>query len=674
MSYWGDFKRRHAKSGQRSGYAFSGFVIDDRRRILFRTGGERIPLPPKVFDTLLYFVERSGQLLDKRELLEAIWPDVVVDENNLNQAISALRRVLGETPGQHRFIVTEPGRGYRFVPDVQNVSEAFRADVAAKESMKRVYVAVAIAAVLVLATAVWYGLREVEPPLRHSIAVLPFENQSTGPEKAYWAEGIYEEILNQLAKIERLRVIPSISVRRYANSTLSAPEIADELKVGTIMEGSVRFADQQLRVTVTLIDARSDEGFWSNTYTSALDDDAFALESGIAVHVAEELNIHLSPVEADRFRQVPTNSWQALDLYLQLRTHRDMDVEQRIELLGQALEIDPDYWLAYVTRANFRTGKLLNTVNAGASSLATWRESERLIFDDVERALNIKGDVALPYMVRGKLHQYAWRWDEARRDFDRAAELDPNFSTVFSSFRGAHSQAISAAERLRDLAPDRVVPWRELGLAYAYAGQPDKAKEALQKANMIRGDNLTALFLGFMDARLGNNRAAAAQFESIENDLARTEEVNLAVLPPVAVGYALIDLDDKAAELGQRILDADSADVDIGARAMAYLARGESERLAASLERVVKKIRRQEPDAGFFNLMMIKHNVMDHPILDEPSFRELREQLTGSIDEFRVRSPALTGLVISIMVLTYLASVFFFSYQRRLRQRQPSDT
>jgi DNA-binding winged helix-turn-helix (wHTH) protein len=80
MSYWGDLKRQHAKSGQRSGYAFSGFLIDDRRRILFRSGGERIPLPPKVFDTLLYLVERSGQLLDKRELLEAIWPNVIVEE------------------------------------------------------------------------------------------------------------------------------------------------------------------------------------------------------------------------------------------------------------------------------------------------------------------------------------------------------------------------------------------------------------------------------------------------------------------------------------------------------------------------------------------------------------------------------------------------------------------
>ena len=109
-------------------YAFEGFRVDAQRRVLSRAGGDPIPLAPKVFDTLLYFVEHQGELLDKRALLEAIWPHVIVEENNLNQSISTLRRVLGERPGEHRFIVTEPGRGYRFVASVaqsQKTSEGF---------------------------------------------------------------------------------------------------------------------------------------------------------------------------------------------------------------------------------------------------------------------------------------------------------------------------------------------------------------------------------------------------------------------------------------------------------------------------------------------------------------------------------------------------------------------
>jgi DNA-binding winged helix-turn-helix (wHTH) protein len=105
-------------------YAFEGFRLDAQHRVLSRADGEPVPLAPKVFDMLLYFVERPGQLIAKRELLEAIWPHVVVEENNLTQAISALRRILGETPGAHRFIVTEPGRGYRLVASVRTISRS----------------------------------------------------------------------------------------------------------------------------------------------------------------------------------------------------------------------------------------------------------------------------------------------------------------------------------------------------------------------------------------------------------------------------------------------------------------------------------------------------------------------------------------------------------------------
>jgi DNA-binding winged helix-turn-helix (wHTH) protein len=102
-------------------YAFEGFELDARRRILSRADGEPIPLPPKAFDALLYLVEHPGELLDKGRLMDAIWPNVVVEENNLNQAISTLRRLLGELPGEQRFIRTEPGRGYRFVASVARV-------------------------------------------------------------------------------------------------------------------------------------------------------------------------------------------------------------------------------------------------------------------------------------------------------------------------------------------------------------------------------------------------------------------------------------------------------------------------------------------------------------------------------------------------------------------------
>src|SRR5688572_18029448 len=156
-------------------YAFEGFRLDAQRRVLSRADGEAIALAPKVLDTLLYLVERPGQLIAKRELLEAIWPHVVVEENNLNQAISALRRVLGETPEAHRFSVTEPGRGYRLVAAVTRLSPsgegagAPRAEetVATRAPVVKPrwphYAAAAVLAVLALAGA-WVWLADRDAP------------------------------------------------------------------------------------------------------------------------------------------------------------------------------------------------------------------------------------------------------------------------------------------------------------------------------------------------------------------------------------------------------------------------------------------------------------------------------------------------------------------------------
>jgi TolB-like protein len=554
--------------------------------------------------------------------------------NNLNQAISTLRRVLGEIPGQHRFIVTEPGRGYRFVADVQDDSEASRIDVAAKESMNRVYVAIAIAAVLVLATAVWYALREVERPLPHSIAVLPFDNDSPDPDKAYMARGIYEEVVDQLGKITELQVVtPRLSGRRYADSELSISEIAEELGVGLIMGGRIRYADDQIRATLWVVDTESNRQTWSETYTNNVDD-PFAIESGIARDVAFQLSIELSPEEEARIRRLPTDSWQARSLYLEAvglgRSVRSLDPLER------ALEIDPNFSAAYAFRAWIYAGMLTNSVNGNVDTSKNWADIANQILGDVDEALSRDREAFLAYRARRTLRMREWRWAEARRDLDRLRSLYPNVLAVvrdhieLSYFTGAYEEAISTAKHLRDIAKNSPASWRILGFAYAFAGHPEDAKEALQTANPSGGGRrVAALYIGLMEARLGNNPEAALQFRAIERELGRMETVNLAILPGVAVGYDLIGRNDKAIELSERILDTDSADVDMGARAMAFLALGDREHLAESLERTVKKIRRQEPDSGFFNLMVIKHNVMAHPMLEEPRFRGLREQLTG---------------------------------------------
>lgn len=274
-------------------YRFNGFRVDPVRRLLFGADERPISLKPKVFDTLLYLVERPGELVAKEALLEAVWPHVVVEENNLNKAISTLRAVFGETRDEHRFIVTEPGRGYRFVARVETVpvdateSSPTQAEVGPPPQasglpapipasarrdgqLKRPHLAVAFAAVAIacgVAIGVyWLATQRTEAvdvaapvPAPNSIAVLPFDNLSPGPDDAYFAVGLHEAILSQLANIHEMHVIARASVLGYDGTQKPIPVIARELNVETVLDGSVRYADGQVLVTMHLSDGATNE-------------------------------------------------------------------------------------------------------------------------------------------------------------------------------------------------------------------------------------------------------------------------------------------------------------------------------------------------------------------------------------------------------------------------------
>jgi TolB-like protein len=200
-------------------YEFEDFRLDAAERVL-RKRGAPVPLTPRVFDTLLYFVRHRGKVLGKDELMQKIWPDAVVEENNLNQNVSTLRRVLGETRGENRFIVTVPGHGYRFVADVRMGTAEAAAVVTAQSK---------------------------------TIAVLPFANISADPENEYFCDGLAEELLNALAKVEGLKVAARTSAFAFKGKNTNISEIADVLGVSTILEGSVRRSGTHLRITVQLV-------------------------------------------------------------------------------------------------------------------------------------------------------------------------------------------------------------------------------------------------------------------------------------------------------------------------------------------------------------------------------------------------------------------------------------
>jgi TolB-like protein/DNA-binding winged helix-turn-helix (wHTH) protein/Tfp pilus assembly protein PilF len=356
-------------------YEFGAFQLDTAERVLRRLDGTLVPLTPRVFKTLAYMVENRSTVLDKERIMEAVWPDTIVEENNLAQAISKLRQVFGETPGADGYIVTVPGRGYRFVADVREVveqenispesrelrsassaegdsetkiAEPVASSIVATSEIsapappnRRRFLAAAIVGIAIAGVTALLLVRYRNSPAgvqtpssfapantalsapaqipEKSIAVLPFENRSRDPDNAFFTDGVQDEILTDLARIADLKVISRTSVMQYkTGAKRNLRQIGNELGVAHVVEGSVQRAGNRVRVNAQLIDARNDAHLWAQTYDRDLAD-VFAIQSEIAKAIAGQLQAKLSPSEKSAIEQPLTDNINAFDLYARAR-------------------------------------------------------------------------------------------------------------------------------------------------------------------------------------------------------------------------------------------------------------------------------------------------------------------------------------------------------------------
>ena len=393
-------------------YEFADFQVDGtQRRLLLKSSGRPLPLSPRSFDALIYLLEHRGQLLEKSTLMDAIWPTVVVEQNNLNQHISSLRRVLGESRDDHRFIVTVPGRGYRFVADVTvrdlsispdehqsaagqdtlpepSISPAETAPLAGvvtKTMFRVTYWTVATAAALLLAVWLIWLLRPRPPmvgqsahpavatsvsapsisasptPAKLRLAILPFDNLSPDSANAFFTEGLHEEFVSTLA--ERLPGVEVISRTTMTSARFKAQPVAmivSSLGATHVIEGSVRRESKLVRVTLQLIDAGTDQHLWSKSYDRTLES-ALTLQSEVANDVASQLSVDF-PV-LTHSSEYPTQDTEAYDEYLKavvaLRTmlgDTPREAFERVgETLSRAIGRDPRFALAFAQRARVAT-------------------------------------------------------------------------------------------------------------------------------------------------------------------------------------------------------------------------------------------------------------------------------------------------------------------------------
>jgi len=602
-------------------YVFEGFALDAQHRALLRAG-EAIPLAPKVFDTLLYLVERPGQLLDKQRLLNEIWPHVVVEENSLTQTISQLRRVLGERPEQHRFIVTEPGRGYRFVATVTTLPGPLAYATGTEHSVEDNQTAARVKAA-----------RE-RMPLPNSVAVLPFTNLSANPDVAFFAAGLHVEILRQLTKVSALNVIALPSVLRYADTENSVPEIAAELRVHTVLFADVRYANGAVRVTPRLVDGATGEILWSDGFDRHFED-VFALESDIAAAVANALSAELSPAEQASIAKAQTDSPEAYGAYLRARAmYRTPSSRLILYYLDEALQHDPEFAEAYALKATFYAGSLISQFGYAATA----SEADKLVClarESAQKALMLDEHNWVARNALAEMHLYSWRWTGALEEYKLAAHAVPKIprTPIYALFTATKpnefEHAIREQRRVIALNPNDSSQHWILGVLHAYSGDARAAASATRKAiDLEPGYGLWHVWLAHTEGMAGNTAAALVE-------LKRAEELPLVHDSPLSIAmqayaYARNGRPDDAARL-VKLLETRAPDrrFEAGNWALAHLAVGDVERARQGLETVVDKIAHEEPDSGFYALRLIRLNLYSDPVLNQQPFADLRAQLRG---------------------------------------------
>jgi TolB-like protein/Tfp pilus assembly protein PilF len=496
-------------------YEFGPFSLDTRERVLLRDG-RHLPLKPKVYETLLALISQSGHVVDKEELMRRVWPDVVVEENNLTGNIFALRRAFAE----YDCIETVPRRGYRFTADVKHVTV---------EDLKVAHRSGVETEVLI---------KEIISTHRQSIdslAVLPFVNASADPEAEYLSDGIAESIINNLAQLSQLRVMARSTVFRYQGRESDPQEVGRELNVRAVLIGRVVQLRDRLSVRAELVDVADGSQLWGNQYHRDASD-VFAIHEEISSEISTELRLKLTGAERERLKKRYTENTKAFHFYLKGRHHLNKrtasGIGKAIEHFREAIELDPTYALAYAGLADSYT--LL-----GSAAYDSPRPLEMMPKAKAAavKALEIDETLAEAHTSLAFIKfRLDWDWVGAEKEFARAIELNPGSATshhwyaLYLTAMDRQAEAIHEIKRAQELDPLSLIIASAVGRIYHFARQYDEALDEYRKTLQMDANYGEAHFnLGLTYEQKGMYPEAIAELlEAIK--LSGNRTVMLAVL------------------------------------------------------------------------------------------------------------------------------------------------
>jgi TolB-like protein/DNA-binding winged helix-turn-helix (wHTH) protein/Tfp pilus assembly protein PilF len=619
-----------------------------------RKGGLKIRLQEQPFQVLGILLERSGKVVTREELQKTLWPqDTFVDfDHGVNTAINKIRQALGDSAENPRFVETVARRGYRFIAPVEIVGAHENAapvtpvgaspdagddrrteDAARRAALQRRFVAATVAlalvAVAVLLALNVAGLRDrlvrqgATLPKIESLAVLPLENLSRDPEQEYFADGMTDELITSLAKIGSLRVISRNSVMQYKGQRKPTPQIAKELNVDAVVEGTVLRAGNRVRISAQLIQANPEKHLWAESYERDLRD-VLALQGEIARAVADQIRIELTAQERTRLSSSRPVNPESYQLYLMGRYHAGKATVEGfmkgIEYFQQAIEKDPGNALAYAGVAHCYA-----YLGGGFGHLPT-KEASSKARAAALRALEIDDTLAEAHSSLAVIRwQHDWDWSSAEREFKRAVELNPNSAVVHNEYMGYLAsvgrldQSIAEGRLAQQLDPfgPRVVG--DIGWAYMINRHYDEALAYLQKALEL-DPNLpwVRVNLVMTYVLLGRQTQALAESEKLEQYAYSAEHTMEA--SDLGYGYAVMGKRPEA----QRILAhlkklAKTRYVDASRIALVHAGLGEKDQAFEWLQRAYV-----EHSGSVWGL---KVNPRWDPIRSDPRFQDLLRRM-----------------------------------------------
>jgi TolB-like protein/DNA-binding winged helix-turn-helix (wHTH) protein/tetratricopeptide (TPR) repeat protein len=457
-----------------------------------QANGRSVRLEPKFMQVLVCLAARAGEVVSKEELLGIVWKDTFVTDDVLTRAISELRRILGDDAKQSRLVETVARNGYRIIAPVQPVVP----DKAPLKPLNRKLVAIVVLSLLMCATlgALYhrFSRRRAMAARVRSLAVLPLENLSHDPEQEYFADGMTEALIDDLSKIEALRVISRTSVMQYKATRKSLPEIARELSVDAIVEGSVQRSGDRVRISAELIEGDNDAHLWARRFDRDLSN-VLLLESEVAQAVAAEIRVKLTSTDVARIPAAHVVSRKAHDSYLRGRylwsSKSKSALEQSINFYQQAIEADPQDALAYAGMAD----SYIILENDGYMSAS---EANPKIKMTAMKAVAADANLAEAHMMLADAKETEWDWAGAEQEYRRAIELNPGLArahhwyAILLSDLQRYDEAISEIERAVDLEPLSPSLYLVQAETYYLAGRYDQALQTLNASPILQAAGL----------------------------------------------------------------------------------------------------------------------------------------------------------------------------------------